>query len=75
MLRPVAHTTRRFFSSWKPAPRLERWATEDDVGIQEVYGWCWNKLGIMKDEARLTPRIVYAHDRKGPLADTTSCYI
>lgn len=75
MLKPVAHMTRGFFSSWKPAPRLERWATAEGVGIQEVHGWYWDKLGIMKDEARPTPRIVYAHDRKGPLADTTSCYI
>lgn len=75
VLRPVAPTTRGFFSSWKPAPHLERWATAEGLCIQEVHGWCWNKLGTMKVGARPTPKIVYAHDRKGPLADTTSCYI
>lgn len=34
----VSPTTRGFFSSWKPAPRLERWATAEGLGIQEVHG-------------------------------------
>lgn len=75
ILRPVAPVTHCSCSYGKPVPHLERYSIAKGVGIQEVRGRCWNKHGTVKDEAKSTPKVVYVPDGKGPLADTTSCYI